>query len=593
MPIKTFEISGIGPIKFVKAENLPQIVIIAGPNGVGKSTLLEALRKRQGRIEGTGKFLYISPHRAPVRFDLHKNLPIIGPQARYTDILASDSFVLSVPGISLPPFITFLTPRDRLSPDFAPYFEVKYKLGQFQREFELTVFEAFKRMGEIPKNYLSRDIYTPLKELVSKLLPGIIFEKITIEGENYKVYFKNRMNRLVEFDYLSSGEKDIIAILFPFIELEIENELAKAKGEKITYEDLVVLIDTPEAYLHPTLQRALLEYIRNLIRNRVEQKLQFIIATHSTTIISEARPEELYVMVFPDQSREVNQLIKVTTTKEKKDLIINVLGDLGLIALFSGKPLIILEGPTDVELLKILYPEIEFQFTLIPLYGKGKILKLTEDFKLLIKELRERDFKIFAILDKDNQQLEEIKEEWCFVWPRACIENFLLDDPNAIFEALKVKIGETRLKEKGIEKPEDIEKMIYDIISSQETIHEEIKRRITPQLRFIIANDWRSSSELEEKAKNIFITKMERIKKQIDSLSKDLLLIAKNKEKAIREFNGKVIMGKIASKLGIDRNELSREIADKIRSSGKRPEEISRIIKQIEILAFPEKRDTL
>jgi predicted AAA+ superfamily ATPase len=32
-------------IKFAKAENSPQIVIIAGPNGVGKSTLLETSRK--------------------------------------------------------------------------------------------------------------------------------------------------------------------------------------------------------------------------------------------------------------------------------------------------------------------------------------------------------------------------------------------------------------------------------------------------------------------------------------------------------------------------------------------------------------------
>ncbi|NIO38194.1 AAA family ATPase, partial [Candidatus Bathyarchaeota archaeon] len=77
---------------------------------------------------------------------------------------------------------------------------------------------------------------------------------MVIERDTYKVYFKNRIGERVEFDYLSSGEKDILALVFPFVEKRVERELSRVKGESILGEDLVFLIDSPEAYLHPELQ---------------------------------------------------------------------------------------------------------------------------------------------------------------------------------------------------------------------------------------------------------------------------------------------------------------------------------------------------
>ena len=46
MPLQQFQIFASGAIKRVVCENVPDLMIIGGPNGVGKSTLVELLSKR-------------------------------------------------------------------------------------------------------------------------------------------------------------------------------------------------------------------------------------------------------------------------------------------------------------------------------------------------------------------------------------------------------------------------------------------------------------------------------------------------------------------------------------------------------------------
>jgi AAA15 family ATPase/GTPase len=586
MPINGFQIRDIGPIKYVKCEKLPSVVIISGANGVGKSTLLEALKKRRGNvsIDGSGKFLYIPPYRAPAAFSLHRSLPFIGPRTRFVDMLTLDSFSFSAPGISLPYYITSGAERSRLTPDFAPHFEVKFKLAQFQQEFEHTLAEVFYKMGgKIPEGLMPKDIYRPFRDFVKRLLPGIEFKDVIIEGETYKVYFKNRTGVQVEFDQLSSGEKDIVTLLFPFIEKEVENELAKTKGGEILHEDLVILIDTPEAYLHPTLQRNLLHYIRSSVKeggNRGE-KLQFFIATHSTTIINEATPEELFVMRFPDESVDGNQITKIATEKEKLHLIRDILGDIGFASLATGKPLLLLEGKNDVEILKLLKPDIEEKFTLLPFGGKGKSLAFTETYEKVIFELASRGFKIFAVLDKDSG-LVSPKSSFCYTWPKACIENFLLLDSEAIYEALKVTAGDVKLQEKGIKSKEDVNDLINELIKEPEFINEEIKKRTQEQLEFYVGNKWENLEELRKIAFETLEKKLSRIKERYEKLNEEIKQMISDKEKVLTELSGKGILGRIASKFDIEREILARVIADKLKNLDRVPKQITDLIAQIE-----------
>jgi hypothetical protein len=592
MPINGFQMKDIGPIRFVRCENLPSIVIISGANGVGKSTLLESLKKRQvTSIDGTGKFLYTGPYRAPAQIPIHKSLPFVGPRTRYIDMLFGDSFSFNAPGISVPYYLSQGGARSRSAPDFGPYFQVKCKLAQFEIEFEHAVTQVLRKLGEIPRGHMPVDIFRPFRELVERLLPGIRFDGIVLDGEIYKIWFLNRMGIKVEFDQLSSGEKDIIAMLFPFIEKAIENEFAKARSEEIPHEDLVMMIDTPEAYLHPTLQRNLLDYVRNSIdeaKTRGE-KLQFFFATHSTVIINEARPEELYVLRYPDESPDENQFSKIVTDEEKLSLIREVLGDTGIASIATGKPIIVLEGKDDIEILKLLRPDIEHSLTLLPLGGKGKIVKFDEMLGNVMSELDSRGFKMFAILDRDSSA--NVPSNVIFTWSKACIENFLLVDSEAIHEAAKVTVGEVKLQSMGIHSKEEITHLVNRIIGEPDIAEEEIRSRMKHQLRFYVGDDWKSLEELEKIVSEIFDKKVSRIRELHKKLSNEINDIVKVRERALAELDGKIIMGRIAREFGLKREILARTVADRLRSLNRVPSDVTDLITQIEnsVKKAPEK----
>ena len=458
---------------------------------------------------------------------------------------------------------------------------MKYKLAQFQQEFEHTLAEVFKKLGgKVPEGRMPEDIYRSFRELVKRLLPGIEFQGITIENEVYRVYFKNRIGVQVEFDQLSSGEKDIIALLFPFIEKEVENELAKTRGEEAPHEDLVILIDAPEAYLHPTLQRGLLDYTHDSIKEaeRKGEKLQFFIATHSTTIINEAKPEELYVMVFPDQAPEGNQITKITTDEEKLRLIRDILGDIGY--LVAGKPVLILEGRTDVNTLRLLVSNIEKNFTLLPLSGIKEIESFIGNFEKVIPELKSRGFVIHAILDGHHREVE-IKSDVIHIWPVVCIENLLLFDDGAIYEALKTLLGPADMENRGIRSKEDVKRLICEIVKDRSFKEKECEKRLSRDLYGKYYLELPLTEDTKQKVQSFLEQRVERARRRLEETQQELERVTQDLDKARREFDGKLILGELARRFSLKREELSYLIASKLNELNRVPSEVINLLNGI------------
>ena len=63
MRIPSFEVRNQRNIRLAECQDVPQVMIITGPNGCGKSTLLQALRT----VTGGTRPMYIGPHRASRR----------------------------------------------------------------------------------------------------------------------------------------------------------------------------------------------------------------------------------------------------------------------------------------------------------------------------------------------------------------------------------------------------------------------------------------------------------------------------------------------------------------------------------------------
>ncbi len=86
MRIPSIEVANVRSIQLAKCDNVPRLMVIAGPNGCGKSTLLNALRN----VEGRQHVLYVGPHRAIRRQSVQQRYLISKP-FHFDEILTLDS----------------------------------------------------------------------------------------------------------------------------------------------------------------------------------------------------------------------------------------------------------------------------------------------------------------------------------------------------------------------------------------------------------------------------------------------------------------------------------------------------------------------
>src|SRR5574337_1190134 len=63
MSLVSFRVKGRKAIRLAEASGVPRVMIIAGSNGVGKSTLLYAIKEGAATVQGDTRLLYQGPHR--------------------------------------------------------------------------------------------------------------------------------------------------------------------------------------------------------------------------------------------------------------------------------------------------------------------------------------------------------------------------------------------------------------------------------------------------------------------------------------------------------------------------------------------------
>jgi predicted ATP-binding protein involved in virulence len=378
MALTQFEVSNRGPIDHAACDEVPQIMVVAGPNGVGKSTLLEAILEfPMGKMEGETNRSYFAPHRSPSDQSITEvNL------ARMYDVTARETFSVTHTNRGPGPrslrnlFGTGVggnverANNPRREADYLPYYEVKRRLAQLQRNRYRFLDQVYEEQNQVPENYLP-DFEEPFRNAVESILPGITFRGVEEEDNEYKLEFENRDGSLVEFDDLSSGEKDLIAQVFIAVEHRLQQTLANQGLDEPPEGDLLIIIDGPESYLHPRLQVNFMDFIRDFAESNAEQgsRVQFIMCTHSRSIIDRARDDEAYFLVYPDQTGDDgNQLINSADVDSK--LLEEITEELGSVLLSSGKDILLVEGPTDRDVLNTLFPDLEESVDVVPMEGK-------------------------------------------------------------------------------------------------------------------------------------------------------------------------------------------------------------------------------
>jgi hypothetical protein len=191
-----------------------------------------------------------------------------------------------------------------------------------------------------------------------------------------------------------------------------------------------IVLDEPDVYMHPDLQRKLLRFMRG-------RNMQCLIATHSTEILAETKPNNILII---ERSRKKSSF---STNLPAVQRILEKIGsaqNLHLTRLWTAGRLLLVEGK-DIQFLKhfqnLIFPDTKYPFDALPNmpiggwsgwpYAIGSAMLLTNAFDERIIT--------YCILDSDYYAPDTIQNRYeesekknvnLHIWKRKEIENYLI-----------------------------------------------------------------------------------------------------------------------------------------------------------------------
>lgn len=197
-----------------------------------------------------------------------------------------------------------------------------------------------------------------------------------------------------------------------------------------------IILDEPDVYMHPDLQRRLIRIIKN-------RYPQVIIATHSVEIMAEVDSRNIITI-----NKKSRQMSYATDTKAVQKIIddIGSVSNLSLARIAGSKKCLFVEG-NDLKLLSkfadILYPQMTDSINILPHVSLGGFNNLSEAFgasKLFYEETN-GNINCLCILDSDyfpkdfldvKKEIANLNKLNLHIWERKEIENYIIE-PKVLF----------------------------------------------------------------------------------------------------------------------------------------------------------------
>ena len=379
MRITAIKARNIKPIHNFDASELTDVVVLAGPNGVGKSRLIASVLQHLRDLSDSGVSLCVeATNSREEKLFKKKSIDTAIPADRplLRRLLQQnqrrrkfESSVLNFDSSrSIEKIKAYAFTWDASDPwDEQIGWETTW--STLKNRFQDTLHAIFRKVHSL-ENQIARkarelqqqgastmdldfeDPLAPFKEAFSQLLsPKILLDA---DIKNQRLTYQSE-GETFGLESLSSGEKEVLNITFDF--------LLRSPSH------CVVFFDEPELHLHPELSYRLLNTLRSIgTRN------QFILCTHSPDIIS-ATLDQSVVFIAPNKPDLNNQAI-VVREDDQTNQALRLLGhSIGIVAL--GKKIVLIEGnqaSLDKQLygslIKAKYPTL----VLVPSGGKQSIV---------------------------------------------------------------------------------------------------------------------------------------------------------------------------------------------------------------------------
>ena len=237
-------------------------------------------------------------------------------------------------------------------------------------------------------------------------------------------------------------------------------------------ESSLIVIDEPEVYLHPDVQRQLLGILRDV-------NPDIILATHSTEILGEADPSE--ILLIDKGKRSGRRLKDIEGVQQALDSLGSV-QNLTLTQLARTRKILFVEGGNDFKILRrfamqIGLSELASGTDLTPFESGGfSSWERVHALSWGLENTLGADINIGAVYDHDywcNEQITETQEAlrnelaFAHIHRRKEIENYLLV-PSVLSRTLEnVIVDRERRTETNIERDETVEEILERI--SEET----------------------------------------------------------------------------------------------------------------------------
>jgi len=192
-----------------------------------------------------------------------------------------------------------------------------------------------------------------------------------------------------------------------------------------------LIIDEPEIYLHPDLQRKFISVSKEL-------GPQIIIATHSVEMINEAEIND--ILLIDKNNRAAKRLNDFRAIQTVVDILGSV-QNMHLTRLLKNKRILFLEGKDYTILKKLAYKVGLYELsneegvTIVPMGGFSH-WPMVRNAELLFGTILEEEINTSIILDRDYRcadEIEKIKKmlsgatNYLHFWERKEIENYLIN----------------------------------------------------------------------------------------------------------------------------------------------------------------------